>query len=104
MLWTEARVDEVVRELIEENPLAVRPVLKLVNRRFSDEVPTLAVTLKDAPELLINLSFIQQHCRTEEHLKAVLFHEFLHVVLGHTMRFRGMTKVQNLALDAVIGR
>ena len=102
MLWTEARVDEVVRELIEENPLAVRPVLKLVNRRFSDEVPTLAVTLKDAPELLINLSFIQQHCRTEEHLKAVLFHEFLHVVLGHTMRFRGMTKVQNLALDAVI--
>lgn len=102
MLWTEARVDDVVRELIEENPLAVRPVLKLVNRRFSDEVPTLAVTLKDAPELLINLSFIQQHCRTEEHLKAVLFHEFLHVVLGHTMRFRGMTEVQNLALDAVI--
>ena len=102
MLWTEARVDSVLRELIEENPLAIRPVLKLARRRFSDEVPTLAVTLAEPPELLINFGFIQENCKTEEHLKAVLYHEFLHVILGHTMRFREMSDVQNLALDAVI--
>jgi predicted metal-dependent peptidase len=102
MRWTEARFENVLLELIEENPLAVRPVLKILRRRFTTKVPTLAVTLTDPPELLINPSFIEEHCKTEEQLKAVLFHEFLHVILGHTMRFKEMSTVQNLALDAAI--
>ncbi len=102
MRWTEDRIDSVLFELIEENPLAVRPVLKILGKRLTDEVPTLAVTLEDPPELLINPAFIEEHCKTDEHLKAALFHEFLHVILGHTMRFRTLTVVQNLALDAAI--
>lgn len=102
MRWTEERLDNVLLELVEENPLAVRPVLKILRRRLTEEVSTLAVTLSDPPELLINPTFVQEHCRTEEHLKAALFHEFLHVVLGHTMRFKELSPVQNLALDAAI--
>ena len=102
MRWTDKRFDNVLLELIEENPLAVRPVLKILRRRFTEEVSTLAVTLADPPELLINPNFVQEHCKTEEHLKAVLFHEFLHVILGHTMRFKEMSAVQNVALDAAI--
>jgi hypothetical protein len=102
MRWTDERFDNVLLELIEENPLAVRPVLKILRRRFTEDVSTLAVTLTDPPELLINPNFVQEHCKTEEHLKAVLFHEFLHVILGHTMRFKEVSRVQNVALDAAI--
>lgn len=102
MRWTEERVEHVLLDLIDQNPLAVRPVLRVARRRFTDSVPTLAVTLTDPPELLINLEFVRAHCRTEDHLKAVLLHEFLHVLLGHTQRFQRMTEVENLALDAAI--
>ena len=34
----------IYRELIEENPLAIRAVLKILAVEFTDTVPTLAVT------------------------------------------------------------
>lgn len=102
MRWTDDRFRNVFLELIEENPLAIRPVLKILGHRFTEEVPTLAVTLTDPPELLINPGFIGKHCKSEAQLKAALFHEFLHVLLGHTIRFKELSEVQNTALDAVI--
>ncbi|MBK6751634.1 MAG: hypothetical protein IPG67_16960 [Acidobacteria bacterium] len=50
----------------------------------------------------MNLDFIKEHCGTEAHVKAVIIHEFLHVLLNHTERFKRMTPALNLALDAVI--
>lgn len=102
MRWTEERARAVICELIDENTLAVRPVLKILGWRFSEAVPTLAVTLSDPSELLINQAFVEEHCTEDAHLKALLLHEFLHILLGHTMRFKSMTPLQNLALDSVI--
>jgi hypothetical protein len=62
-------------ELVDENPFAVRAVLKVLAVEFTGTVPTLAVTIEERPRLLINLSFINQHCRTPEHVKAALCHE-----------------------------
>jgi len=92
----------VYRELIDENPLAIRAVLKVLRVEFTDTVPTLAVTCEQRPRLLVNLAFVQEHCRTEAHVKAVVCHEFLHVLLRHTERFKALTPPEHLAVDAVI--
>ena len=92
----------VYRELIDENPLAIRAVLKVLRVEFTDTVPTLAVTCEQRPRLLVNLAFVREHCRTEAHVKAVVCHEFLHVLLRHTERFTALTRPEHLAVDAVI--
>ena len=90
------------RELIDENPLAIRAVLKVLCVEFTDTVPTLAVTCESRPRLLVNLAFVRAHCRTEQHVKALICHEFLHVLLRHTERFTTLTRPEHLAVDAVI--
>jgi len=92
----------VYRELIDENPLAIRAVLKVLCVEFTDTVPTLAVTCEARPRLLVNLAFVRAHCRTEQDVKAVICHEFLHVLLRHTERFTTLTQAEHLAVDAVI--
>ena len=67
----------IYQELIEENPLAIRAVLKVLHVEFTDTVPTLAVTCEERPRLLVNLGFVGDHCHTDAHVKAVICHEFL---------------------------
>ena len=76
----------IYRELIDENPFAIRAVLHMLGVEFTDTVPTLAVTCEERPRLLVNLDFVGEHCRTEAEVKALLCHEFLHVLLRHTER------------------
>ena len=92
----------LLQELIDENPFAIRAVLKILRVEFTDEVPTLAVTAEAHPRLKINPAFVAQHCRTPEQVKAVLCHEFLHVLLRHTSLKGPLTPARHLALDAVI--
>lgn len=99
---SEKRFRVLVRELIDENPFAARAVLRIVSVTFTSKVPTLAVTLEDPPKLLVNLDFVRTNCHTDAHVKALICHEYLHVLLGHTERFQKMTPELNLALDSVI--
>src|SRR6185436_1576572 len=92
----------VYRELIDENPLAIRAVLKVLCVEFTDTAPTLAVTCEARPRLLVNLAFVRANCRTEAHVKALICHEFLHVLLRHTERLTELTRPEHLAVDAVI--
>ncbi len=92
----------VLGELVEENPLAVRAVLKILDIEFTDQVDTLAVTVEAQPRLLVNLKFLKEHCRSETDVKAVICHEFLHVLLRHTDGIKLDTPADHLALDAVI--
>ena len=95
-------VRALLHELIEENPFAIRAVLKILCVEFTTAVPTLAVTNEARPRLLINLEFITRECHTDEHVKAVLCHEFLHVLLRHTSITKRLTPARHLALDAII--
>jgi len=74
----------LVQELIEDNPFAIRAVLRILGLSFTDTVPTLAVTCAERPVLKVNLGFLRAHCASEDHVKAVICHEFLHVLLRHT--------------------
>ena len=89
-------------ELIEDNPMAIRALLRLVSIEASTEVPTAAVTRSASPRLLVNLDFIARHCHTDQEIKALILHEYLHVLLGHTDLTEPLTPNLHLALDAVI--
>ena len=93
----------ILDELIEDNPLACQGILSISRLDFTTSVPTLAVTLnEDPPRLLVNLDFIRERCSAEVHVKTLLLHEFLHVLLNHTGEFDVCDPAINLALDAVI--
>lgn len=94
--------NSLLQETIDENPLACRAVLAICRVEFTDKIDTLSVSLGTPSVLRVNLDFLQEHCKTEKHVKAVLIHEFLHILLGHTLKFQRMTPALNVALDAVI--
>jgi hypothetical protein len=39
----------LLQELVDENPFAIRAVLKILGLEFTDTVPTLAVTCEERP-------------------------------------------------------
>lgn len=98
----ETRFRALVEELVDENPFAIRAVLRILGIEFTTSVSTLAVTCEERPRLLVNLDFVREHCRTDAEVKALLCHEFLHVLLRHTEARKPFTAARHLALDAVI--
>lgn len=100
--FTESRFRQLLVEIIDENPFAIRAVLKILEVEFTADVPTLAVTCEDRPRLLVNLGFVATHCRTDAQVKAAICHEFLHVLLRHTEQYAPLTAARHLAFDAVI--
>ncbi|MEN9633261.1 MAG: hypothetical protein RL077_1665 [Verrucomicrobiota bacterium] len=92
----------VLDELTEENTLACRGLLSISRVEFTNTVQTAAVSLEARPVLRVNLEFVRAHCERESHVKALLIHEFLHILLRHTLEIRQMTPTINIALDAVI--
>ena len=99
---TEEDFKNLILELIEENPFAIRAVLKILSVEFSNKVPTMAVTREERPRLLVNLDFVNQHCSNDMQVKAVICHEFLHILLRHTENLEHLTDAMHLAMDAVI--
>lgn len=99
---TEQHFKAIVREVMDENPFAVRAVLKILDIEFTPAVKTLAVTCELKPRLLVNLDFVRSHCKNEAHIKALLCHEFLHILLRHTETVQPFTMARHIAFDAVI--
>jgi hypothetical protein len=99
---TPAHFHAIYQELLDENPFAARATLRILQTEFTQTVPTLAVTCEERPRLLVNLDFVEQHCATEFHVKALLCHEFLHVLLRHTEQTKRIIRERHIATDAVI--
>jgi hypothetical protein len=89
-------------ELVEDNPMAIQALLRLVAIEESTKVPSAAVTRSVRPKLLVNLDFVSRHCHSDEEVKALIMHEYLHVLLGHTALTDTLTPNLHIALDAVI--
>jgi len=102
MKITPAGIHALIAELIDDNPFACRALLQIVSTSFTTDVPTAAVTCGGEPRLLLNPEFLERHCQTEAHVKAVICHEFLHVLLRHTEGRGPRSRAEHLALDAVI--
>ena len=102
MEWTEKHIKGVIADLAEEDGFACQALFRIARVEFTDKVPTLAVSLSAAPRLYVNKGFLNANACSEDDVKAVLMHEFLHVVLQHTEKFKSNTGLLNVALDAVI--
>ncbi|MEI7481728.1 MAG: hypothetical protein WCK75_05190 [Elusimicrobiota bacterium] len=98
----EKRFREIVIELIDENPFAIRAVLKILDIVVTAGIPTLAVTCESHPRLLVSLEFLKKYCRDDQQVKAVICHEFLHVLLRHTETRGAFSAAKHMAFDAVI--
>ena len=98
----ETRFRAVLDDLLAEDPLACRGVFGISRISFTASVSTLAVSLQRPAMLEVNLDFVREHCRSEDDIKAVLLHEFMHVLFRHTDTFRSMTPLLNIALDSII--
>jgi hypothetical protein len=81
---------------------ALEGLLRLLDVVLDDEIETAAVECGATPRLLLAPLFLEERCKTEEHLLMLVLHEIHHVLLGHTRLFPRITPVQNLAFDAVI--
>ncbi len=102
MEWTEKQISYIIEDMTVENPLACRALFTITDVEFTTKVPTMAVTLSRHPVLKINLTFCQEHLESEDDVKAVLLHEFLHVLLLHTEKYEVSNPLLNIALDANI--
>ena len=99
---TPALFECLLQELIDENPFAIRAALRILKVEYTAEIATLAVTCETQPRMLVNLAFLGEHAKTETQAKAVVVHEFLHVLLRHTEGRQPLTRARHLAFDAVI--
>jgi len=94
--------ESLLQELIDENPFAIRAALRILKVEYTSSVPTLAVTCETQPRMLVNLDFLTAHAPEEAQTKAVVIHEFLHVLLRHTEGRQPLSPARHLAFDAVI--
>jgi hypothetical protein len=74
----------------------------LLDIELSKEVPTAAVECSVTPRLLLNPSFIEEHCSSDGDLFLLILHELHHVILGHTRLFPRGSLIDNIVFDAVI--
>ena len=96
---------ELRRRLVAAFPAghyALDGFLRLLDVMLDDEIESAAVECRATPSLLLNPSFLERWCRTDEHLLMLVMHEVHHVLLGHTRLFPRITAAQNVAFDAVI--
>jgi hypothetical protein len=102
MDWTNNQLTHIVHDLAGDDAMACRALFEITHIEFTEKVQTMAVSLKNKPTLFINPRFCKNYLETENDVKAVLLHEFLHVVLGHTATYKINTPLLNIATDAII--
>ncbi|HRN72129.1 MAG TPA: hypothetical protein PLM81_03300 [Ginsengibacter sp.] len=102
MNWTKKYITDIIEDLAEENVIACRALFRITRIDFTTNVPTLAVSLSEKPTLCINQKFLQEYAHSENDIKCLLLHEFLHVMLLHTEKYQLSNPLLNIALDAII--
>lgn len=100
MIWREQRIKYVISDLTDENLFACHTLLSDLSISFTGEVNTLAISLEDRPELLLNPAFLEQHIHNEADFKVLILHEYLHLLYG--MKYQLDTPLAHLTLDVII--
>ena len=96
-----ALADRIARSL-PGSSFELEALVRLVGIEETDAVPTAAVTCRSRARLLMNPTFVAEHCRSDEHLFLLVMHEMWHVLLGHTTLYGRPTRIHNIAFDALI--
>lgn len=101
----EEKTATIRRRILDVLPAAtfqMHKLLELVEVTLSDASPTACMECGPRPRLHLNPGFVQDYCKTDEHLFMLVMHEMNHLVLGHTRLFEHSDLKANIAFDAVI--
>ena len=71
-MWTEQRIKYILADLTDENLFACRSLLSDITLSFSEEVQTLAISLQDRAELILNPGFLNKYIHNESDLKELI--------------------------------
>lgn len=77
-------------------------LFKIVITEDDKEVPTACITCDLRPIMILNQHFVDEYCKTDEHLYMLIMHELYHKILGHTTLFKRTNVIDNIVFDAVI--
>jgi hypothetical protein len=102
---TQTDADRVLSRIVNSLPggtFELETFVGLVGIELTDKVPTAAVSCGPRSRLLINPDFVDEYCRTDEHLFLLVMHELWHVLLAHTRLYPRPTPAHNIAFDAII--
>ena len=91
-----------IRNMVVAMPYGLETMLGLLDIVETEEVKTACVPIGGVPRILINPSFVEKECDTDEKLFMLIMHELHHVLLGHTRLFQRISLQHNIAFDAII--
>ena len=97
--------DRVLRRIVNSLPggtFELETFVGLLGVELTDRVATASVSCGPRSRLLINPEFVDEYCRTDEHLFLLVMHELWHVLLAHTRLYPRPTTAHNIAFDAII--
>ena len=102
---TQTDADRILSRIVNSLPggtFELETFVGLVGVELTDRVPTASVSCGPRSRLLINPDFVDEYCRTDEHLFLLVMHELWHVLLAHTRLYPRPTTAHNIAFDAII--
>ncbi len=96
------RLNDRIMDIMPVDHLLFGKLMSLMSIEASDEVATAGVTLGARSRLLLNPSFVAEHCPDDASLVMLVLHELAHIQMGHTRLHKEATPAQNVAFDALI--
>ena len=100
--------NEIIKRLYDVIPvgtLHMQEMLSLMDVKLTNDIRvtnSACITCDIRPTLYLNIDFIEEYCKTNEHLFMLVMHELYHKILGHTTMFKKHTLIDNIAFDAII--
>jgi len=88
--------------LVELNSLNMMELLKICDIVYDDSIDSACVTCSTRPIMKFNKKFVEQYCKSDEHLLMLVMHELYHIILGHTILFKKVNIIDNIVFDAII--
>jgi hypothetical protein len=82
------------------NALAMSSFVRVADIQFDTSVPTAAISLDGLPVIHVNPDFVEKYATTPEHRFVLIYHELLHMILGHGVKIKDMS--DNVIADALI--
>lgn len=101
----EERLQHIIRDLIHKNSLYIDSFLSICKIELCDDVGSARIILDKNPTIQVDKNFVLKNCSTEEHVQALIIHEFLHLVFSSNedkATDETDLMIKNIAHDAII--
>jgi len=77
-------------------------LMKISRFEWSRRIETAGISCNGTPVLLLNPTFLDQHCVLHTDLRMLILHELHHILYGHHLLCGEVNPAKNVAFDAVV--